>query len=139
MDFDLISFTLCPTVEVFNKCHKDDLLQVADFFNIPVFRDASKRIIKTELQKVLVDQGILPDESEEGGTGDKTSVIEGSDVKSLPVPETKPIELPLAIQLKELDLLVKKQEYDNQMLRLRELELEIDRERERRLAAPVLV
>ncbi len=60
----------------------------------------------------------------------------GSDVKSLPVPETKPIELPLAIQLKELDLLVKKQEYDNQMLRLRELGLEIDRERERRLAAP---
>ncbi len=58
----------------------------------------------------------------------------GSDVKSLPVPETKPIELPLAIQLKALDLLVKKQEYDNQMLRLRELGLEIDRER--RLAAP---
>ncbi len=97
MDFDLISFTLCPTVEVFNKCRKNDLLQVADFFSIPVFRDASKRIIKTELQKVLVDQGILPDE---GGTGDKTSVIVGSDVKSLPVPETKPIELPLAIQLK---------------------------------------
>ncbi len=45
MDFDLISFTLCPTVEVFNKCRKDDLLQVADFFSIPVFRDASKRII----------------------------------------------------------------------------------------------
>ncbi len=38
MDFDLISFTLCPTVEVFNKCRKDDLLQVADFFSIPVFR-----------------------------------------------------------------------------------------------------
>ncbi len=128
MDFDLISFTLCPTVEVFNKCRKDDLLQVTDFFSIPVFRDASKRIIKTELQKVLVDQGILPDESEEGGTGDKISVIVGSDVKSLPVPETKPIELPLAIQLKELDLLVKKQEYNNQMLRLRELGLEIDRE-----------
>ncbi len=85
MDFDLISFTLCPTVEVFNKCRKDDLLQVTDFFSIPVFRDASKRIIKTELQKVLVDQGILPDESEEGGTGDKISVIVGSDVKSLPV------------------------------------------------------
>ncbi len=134
MDFDLISFTLCPTVEVFNKCRKDDLLQVADFFNIPVFRDVSKRIIKIELQKVLVVQGILPDESEEGGSGDKTSVIEGSDVKSLPVPETKLVELPLAIKLKELDLLVKKQEYDNQMLH--ELELEIDCELERRLAAP---
>lgn len=139
MAFELVSFTLCPTVEVFDKCRKDDLLQVADFFNISVSRHVSKRLIKAELQKVLVEQGILPDESEEGGSGDKTPVIEGSDVKSLPVPEMTPGGLPLAVKLKELDLLVKKQEYDNQMLRLRELELEIDCERERRLAAPQLL
>ncbi len=46
-------------------------------------------LLLTELQKLFVDQGILPDESEEGGSGDKTSIIEGSDVKSLPVPEKK--------------------------------------------------
>ncbi len=92
-------------------------------------------LLLTELQKLFVDQGILPDESEEGGSGDKTSIIEGSDVKSLPVPEKKTDELPLVFSFflsNELDLLVKKLEYDNQMLCLRE----IDHEWERRSAAP---
>ncbi len=31
MEFDLISFTLTPTIEVFNRCRKRDLLMIADF------------------------------------------------------------------------------------------------------------
>lgn len=109
---------------------------MADFFDISFSRHVTKRIIKTVLQKVLIEQGILPDGSGDDGSGDQGSVVEGSDVKSLPIPETKWVELPLAIKLKELDLLLKKQEYDNQVLRLQELELEIGCEREHRSVAP---
>lgn len=63
--FDLISFTLFPSTEQYNQCCKDDLLQIADFFDIRVTRHAPKRDIKDQLHRQLVAQGILPDESVE--------------------------------------------------------------------------
>lgn len=54
MDFDLISFTLSPTIEEFNHCRKRDLLLIADFFNIEIPREAIKQVIKDELFEKLV-------------------------------------------------------------------------------------
>ncbi len=36
MEFDLTAFTLAPSIEVFDHCRKDDLLQIAQFFKIAV-------------------------------------------------------------------------------------------------------
>ncbi len=36
MEFNLIEFTLAPSVEVFNCCRKKDLLLIANLFNISV-------------------------------------------------------------------------------------------------------
>lgn len=61
MDFDLIKFTLSPTLEEINRCRKKDLLVIADFYNITVARAAQKRVIKDELYKKLVEEGVFPE------------------------------------------------------------------------------
>ena len=47
--FDFKDFVLCPTVEQFDRCRKDDLLLLADFFNVSVPRNENKLEIKTAL------------------------------------------------------------------------------------------
>lgn len=54
-------FTLCLTLEDFEKCQKDHLLLIADFFNISVPWPASKKVIKATLYEALVEQQILPE------------------------------------------------------------------------------
>ena len=58
--FDLEDFVLCPTVERFDRCRKDDLLLSADFLNVSVPRNENKREIKTALYEELVGKLILP-------------------------------------------------------------------------------
>ncbi len=61
MEFDLTAFTLAPSVEGCDRCRKDDLLKIADFFKIAVSRHAAKKDIKTVLHRRLVEDQILPE------------------------------------------------------------------------------
>ncbi len=54
--FELDKFAIAPTAEQFERCRKDDLLVIADFYNIAVPRCAIKREIKETLHKELVKQ-----------------------------------------------------------------------------------
>ncbi len=106
-----------------NKCHKADLLQIADFFNILVQnnKSKSKQVVKEKLYSELVETGILPDGSVEDLAGDEDSVT----FPSINPSHTR-FDPMLAIKLKELDLQLKKQDYDAQLLHFRTLELEAD-------------
>lgn len=66
MEFDLISFTLLPTLEGYNRCRKKDLVSIADFFNINISRESTKQVIKEELFGELVKAGILAASDKEG-------------------------------------------------------------------------
>lgn len=46
-DFDLESFISAPTVEQLDVCRKDDLLRVAEHYQIVVTRQQLKRDIKS--------------------------------------------------------------------------------------------
>ncbi len=111
MEFDLMSFTLYPA----------DLLQIADFFNILVPREGSKQVAREKLYSELVEIGILPYESVEGLAGDE-DILTFSSINPIH-PRFDPM---LAIKLKDLDLQLKKQDYDAQLLHFRTLDLEAD-------------
>ncbi len=51
--FELDKFMIAPTVGQFEKCRKDDLLVIADFYDIVVPRNALKREIKEALRMEL--------------------------------------------------------------------------------------
>lgn len=127
MEFDLTSFTLSSTTEEFNKCRKADLLQIADFFNISVPREGPKRVVQEKLYNKLVEAGILPVESVERLPRKSVETEVGEETFSFPNIDPHPRFDPmLAIKLKELDLQLKKQDYDAQLLHYRTLELEAD-------------
>lgn len=68
--FDLQSFIADPTLEIFDRCRKDDLLQIAEYYRIPVVRQSLKHIIKNEIWKHLVELKVFlfPDaDSERAG------------------------------------------------------------------------
>lgn len=67
MEFDLVKFTLSPTVEEFDRCRKKDLIMIAEFFYISVSKEAKKQDLKDELYRKLVQVCILPVDSNVGG------------------------------------------------------------------------
>lgn len=73
MKFDLIAFTLSPSTEQFNRCRKDDLFKIAEFFKIVVPHRALKIELKKILYQELIIQRILPDESGMSGIEEKAS------------------------------------------------------------------
>lgn len=75
MEFDLTAFTLAPTLEVHNKCRKQDLLVMADFFSITVPRETAKRVITDKLYTELVTAGILPIGSEDMEENTETAEV----------------------------------------------------------------
>lgn len=125
MEFDLVAFTLSPTIEVFQKCRKKDLLVIADFYNLTVTKEAKKQVIKTSLFEQLVKAGILPGEVGEGPQGD-TTVPEPEN--SLVGSESESSESMLEVRLKELDIQLKEKENENLHLKLRLFQAETDRE-----------
>lgn len=144
MDFDLTAFTLSPSTEQFDRCRKDDLFRIAEFFKIVVPHKASKKELKDALYKELVSQRILPDPSEAGGEEIEATTPSKADEKLsspplLSPPFRSPIFAPpgslpnsdplLVLKSKELDLRIKQEESVAKRLRLRELELELERER----------
>lgn len=131
MEFDLISFTLAPTIEVFNRCRKKDLLLIADFFRIDISKEASKQVIKDELFDKLVNDRILPQKSDDNEGGERFQAVAGKEVDSVSPPDTDAMVLQnpmLAVRLRELDLEIKKQECEAQVIRLRTVEAEAERD-----------
>lgn len=57
--FDLKTFIDNPTVELFDKCRKDDLLAIASHFQIPVARQSLKKEIKNVVWNRLLELKIL--------------------------------------------------------------------------------
>ncbi len=49
MEFDLIKFTLSPTLEEFDRCRKKDLILIAEFYNVTVPKEQKKQVIKDQL------------------------------------------------------------------------------------------
>lgn len=130
MDFDLIKFSLLPTLEEFDRCRKKDLILIAEFFNLTVSKEQKKQVIKDELYVKLVEAGVLPSRAVEGSEqeqdlasdGEATS---GSESGSITVQKIDPM---VTIRLKELELELKKQENETQLLRIKELEITADRD-----------
>ncbi len=94
-DFDLDSFVSAPTVEQLGKCRKDDLLRVAEHYQIRISRQQLKRDIKNILVQELRKLEVLKpaDKSEEilssgaGPLGEEeasgTDEAEGSEAKTV--------------------------------------------------------
>ncbi|KAL6468128.1 hypothetical protein MHYP_G00238050 [Metynnis hypsauchen] len=137
-EFDLILFTLCPTLEQFDDCRKVDLLLVADFFNVDVPRLAPKREIKRILEAHLVTEGILP--RRDGSPGVATDSAQGAEVAeavtdSLAGSGVEPGRYPshdmdpmIAVKLKELELEIRKQEREAELIRVKGLQVEAEKE-----------
>ncbi len=107
MDFDLIEFSLNPTVEVYNRCRKKDLVLVADFFNISVPKSLLKQVIKEQLyDELVVSAGILPGQSE-AGEEESEAGVETSEVFLNADASESSNGTKLAVKLKELDLLIR--------------------------------
>ncbi len=58
-DLNLESFVSAPTVEQLDACRKEDLLRVAEYFQISVPRQQLKRDIKRVVVQHLGEQGVL--------------------------------------------------------------------------------
>ncbi len=128
MEFDLIKFTLSPTLEEFDRCRKKDLILIAEFYNVTVCKEQKKQVIKDQLYGKLVEASVLPGDSEAEGpeideeaASDETDSVRDEKVSGV----ADPI---VTVRLKELDLALKKQEHETQLLRLRELEIKADRD-----------
>lgn len=141
MAFDLIKFTLCPSLEDFDRCRKDELLLIGDFFDVALPRTASEKVVKAALYEALVDQQILPERGALPGvaaqpvqltqptqplpvTGRAEAVTEPEDkvVAGCEQPEAGTVDPGWQLALKELELEIKRQEYQTQLLRVREPE-----------------
>ncbi len=59
MAFNLQDFLENPSLEVIEKCRKDDLCLIATHFKIPIAKQSLKKQIKTEVIDWLCDLGIL--------------------------------------------------------------------------------
>ncbi len=113
----------------FERCRKADLFLIADFFNIEVSRQNTKQVIKDYLREKLVDEGILPDYSAVSAGEQPGFTAEAGAGEVLPGPATESLgESLLAVKLKELDLQIKKQECEEQKIRLRAIEAQADRD-----------
>ncbi len=58
-DFDLNSFVSSLTIEQLNKCRKDDLICVAEHFQVKVNKQQLNREIKSVVVKGLHELGVL--------------------------------------------------------------------------------
>ncbi|KAL0153990.1 hypothetical protein M9458_050705, partial [Cirrhinus mrigala] len=158
--FELDKFVVAPTEEQFEQCRKDDLMLIADFYNIELPRSALKREIKEILHTELVKQKVLPGTSVITGVATTASSddLEAAEAefKSEDIARMDPVSPStknplLAIRLKELEVELCRQQYQNQLLhvraveletqrdiRLKELELELKTRQARRSPSPVL-
>uniref|UniRef100_A0A3B3T9V3 SCAN box domain-containing protein n=1 Tax=Paramormyrops kingsleyae TaxID=1676925 RepID=A0A3B3T9V3_9TELE len=123
--FDLLEFTLSPTQEQFDNYRKSDLVAIAGFFNVVVPVGASKQEIKQVLQDDLVTQGILLEPGDLSGVASCGSWRPG--VPATHGSQGSRLAL-LTIRLRELELEIKRQDFQAQLLQIRALEMEADRD-----------
>lgn len=87
--FSLEKFVTHPTLEQIHRCRKDDLVEIATHFNIPVIRSMLKKEIRERVIGGLEEQGVisiaeqlesvsLPSSSAEAGGGPSTETPSGS-------------------------------------------------------------
>lgn len=110
--FDLEDFVKAPAVDIFHKCSKDNLVALAEYYEVSVSKQANKATIKSEVLTTLVERGIFPAQVSSG-------MEESVRLKELEV------------ELQRLSLEQKKVEHQTQ-IRLRELELAMHRQQQLR-------
>ena len=66
MEFSLEGFVAQPTLLLFYQCSKENLLSVAEHYDVTVMKQQSKKVIQRELLAALSDQGILSSGPEVG-------------------------------------------------------------------------
>ncbi len=135
--FELDKFAITPTEEQFERCRKDDLLVIADFYNIAVPQSALKMEIKETLHKELVKQKVLPGATVVKGVASTASSddldaaeaeFESEDAARMDPVNPLPKDLLFAVRLKEQDVELCRQQYQNQLLQVRAVELETQRD-----------
>lgn len=150
-DFDLDSFISAPTVEQLDLCRKDDLLKVAEHFNIPVNKQQLKRDIKNCIVQHLGELGVLllvessPGVDARSGAGkgeaSRAAAAEGSEAKAA-LPPFEPFspaefesggEARLKARLARLQREEREREAESRAerelrLEIRRLEIEADKE-----------
>ncbi len=134
MEFSIENFKKAPSWEALESCRKVDLYLVVDFYEIPVVKAARKKEVRDVIQTALLQQGILqPSSSVEvdavQGPEASTEYASGSDPMLCSLSGVNSEDLKLAIQLKQLDLEIKRQEHTTQLLRFRQCELETQADR----------
>ncbi|KAF4105227.1 hypothetical protein G5714_014558 [Onychostoma macrolepis] len=135
MEFSIEEFKRSPTVEALNTYRKSDLILVAGYYDITISKADTKQAIRDVVQENLVAAGVLIREPKLRDV-DAVVVTDGDGAEAsaqFPTVDPNPLvglntaDLKLAKRLKELDLRVKQQEYDTQLLRVRQCELESSR------------
>lgn len=67
--FDLQTFINNPGIEQIKKCRKDDLIAIANYFQIPISKQSLKRDIKSIVVSQLLELKILATPGADGGAG----------------------------------------------------------------------
>lgn len=135
MEFSIEAFRLSPTLQALEKCRKSDLFLIADFYDIPIPRVGTKQVIREALCDRLVRIGVFEfDESSpelrnaEAGVQQDAEATGGESVGGNVVANSlvglNTEDLKLAVKLKELDLEVKRQEHNTQLLKMKQYDLE---------------
>ncbi len=121
MEFSVEVFGQKPSYDILGLCRKNDLYLIADFYDISITKTARKKNVREVIEVALVQQGVLPAVKpfeSDANIGEGASGGEGS-LSGLGTADLK-----LAVQLKQLDLEIKRQEHTTQVLRFRQCELE---------------
>lgn len=125
MEFSLDEFVSVPTMEVFNKCTKENLLLLAEHYKVEVSKQSKKATIKAELFNAFAQRSIFPPLSLP-----KSPLLSASDSVSDENVRLKELELELerlAVKERELyylNVLEQKKLEQQTQIRLREMELE---------------
>lgn len=89
---------------------------------ISLSRDVTKAVLKDELYTDLVNSGILPVESQTEGLEKELTEIDETNFAAVPIGIEPSMDLLLTIKLKELELAIKQQEHETQIVHLRVIE-----------------
>lgn len=124
------SIKQAPSLEVLESCRKTDLFLIADFYDISLAKTTKKKVVRDVVDAALVQQGILHPRPNADvgmkGAGDEVNFDAlGSDSMLRSLSGVNSEDLKLVIQLKQLDLEIKRQEHTTQLLRFRQCELEM--------------
>ncbi len=119
----IILFSTAPASDILGLCSKNDLYLIADFYDISITKTARKNDVREVIEVALVQQGILPAVKPFGSDANVGEGASGGEQGSLSGLGTA--DLILSVQLKQLDLEIKRQEHTIQVLRFRQCELEM--------------